>query len=514
MYCQKCGAFIENNQKFCQRCGNAVSGNPATARPAVNSPLINTAQPIKNTENKNKIVPIIIAAVAVLLVIVGVVLFFVFSGGSDKNNATKADREEETTVAQTEDAFADEYNDTTVGEIEMTTEPLVEPTPVTDFEYIKSKGTLVIGITDYMPMNYYDENGELIGFDTEFAEAVCAELGVEPVFKLIIWSERVDLLNKREIDCVWNGMPITEEIKTGASVSIPYMKNGQVLIVRKETAEENAYGMPEDACIVAVVDTTGEYVLETDEFFDGVKNFRASTKEAALREVVNGIASGFIFDYAEIAGLIGEGTDYPELVPVDCLIFNEEQYGIAFRKESDVTVKVNEIINKLAESGKLYEIAKKYGLESNLTVGSRQKLKTVTEGKLTVATNAEFAPFEYYDENGELAGVDIEIVEYIADELGLELEFKNMPYDDVVYSVYNGEADLAISAITPHETNRSYIDFTECYYTSNAYEQAFCDMYAIGYSKENKQLQTEVDAILLQMKNDGTLDRIIESYFD
>ena len=168
MYCQKCGNYVDNTQKFCQRCGNAVNNSPAVARPVINNPQTNTPQPIKKDEQKNKKVPIIIAAIALLLVVVGVVLFFVLSDGSDKNTAAKADSEEKTTVAQTEDAFADEYNDTTVGEIEVTTEPAEVVTEVpSELKEVK------VGF-----IFLHDENSTYDKNFIDAAEAVCLEMGI------------------------------------------------------------------------------------------------------------------------------------------------------------------------------------------------------------------------------------------------------------------------------------------------------------------------------------------------
>jgi len=103
-----------------------------------------------------------------------------------------------------------------------------------DYDYVMKKGKLVIGITYFAPMNYENENGELVGFETEFAKAVCAKLGVEPVFQEISWSAKETELASKNIDCIWNGMTITEERQENMSVSIPYMENKQVKVVKSK----------------------------------------------------------------------------------------------------------------------------------------------------------------------------------------------------------------------------------------------------------------------------------------
>lgn len=102
-----------------------------------------------------------------------------------------------------------------------------------DLAYIKDKGELTIGITLFAPMNYEDENKELIGFETEFAEAVCAKLGVEASFVEINWNSKEIELNSKNIDCIWNGMTITDERVANMSISVPYMQNKQVMVAKK-----------------------------------------------------------------------------------------------------------------------------------------------------------------------------------------------------------------------------------------------------------------------------------------
>ncbi len=103
-----------------------------------------------------------------------------------------------------------------------------------DWEYIKDKGVLVVGITLFAPMNYEDENGELIGFETEFAKAVGAKLGLEVKFQVIDWNSKETELSAKNIDCIWNGMTITEERAENMQISIPYMENKQAVVVKAD----------------------------------------------------------------------------------------------------------------------------------------------------------------------------------------------------------------------------------------------------------------------------------------
>ncbi len=236
-----------------------------------------------------------------------------------------------------------------------------------DLDYIKDKGEMIIGYTEFAPMNYKDDEGKFIGFETEFATAVCAELGVNAKFQLIDWSAKETELAGKTIDCIWNGMTITPERLDTMSISTPYMANKQVLIVKAENADK--YTTAEDlngANIVAEIESAGEEVAKTDAFFAGANYTAVDTQAKTLMEVKSGVADGAVVDYVLSIGMIGEGTDYEDLVVVEGAAFADEEYGIAFRKGSDVTDAVNAAITKLVENGELAAIAAKYKLEEQI----------------------------------------------------------------------------------------------------------------------------------------------------
>lgn len=237
----------------------------------------------------------------------------------------------------------------------------------TDLEYIKDKGEMIIGITYYAPMNY-KENGELVGFETEFAKAVCAELGVTPKFQEIDWEAKETELNAKNIDCIWNGMTITDGRKETMDITIPYMNNKQVMVVRK--GDENKYTTAEslkDVKVVAEKESAGADVAKTDEFFKLASYTDVDSQAKVLMEVKSGVADVGIIDYVMTIGSIGEGTDYNDLVMVTSKSFADEQYGIAFRKNSPETLKaVNDAIEKFRKDGTLLKIAEKYKLQDVL----------------------------------------------------------------------------------------------------------------------------------------------------
>lgn len=239
-----------------------------------------------------------------------------------------------------------------------------------DWSYIEKNGEMVIGITYFEPMNYKDENGKLTGFETEFAEKVCEKLGVKPVFQKIDWESKEVELSSKTIDCIWNGMTITDERKENMDISVAYMQNKQVMVTKAENA--NNYKNIDDfigATVVAEKKSAGEDVAKNDPFFGEAEYVSVDSQAKALLEVKSGTADVAIIDYVMSIGTIANGTDYSELKVVGDQSFAEEQYGIAFRKDSPETIeKVNNAIKELANEGELEKIAAKYELQDLILV--------------------------------------------------------------------------------------------------------------------------------------------------
>lgn len=238
-----------------------------------------------------------------------------------------------------------------------------------DLEYVKSKGTLVIGMTLFAPMDYYDAENELTGFEVEFGKAVCEKLGVEAKFQEISWEAKESELKAKNIDCIWNGMTITEERKEAMSISDPYMNNKQILIVKQENASKYTdEGSLAGKTVVAEKESAGEEVAMSDDFFKDANYTAVDSMAKAIMEVESGTADAAVIDYVTGIGSIGEGTSYADIVMVEQASFADEQYGIAFRKGSDITDAVNTAIEELIADGTLQQIAEKYKLSEQLIV--------------------------------------------------------------------------------------------------------------------------------------------------
>ena len=228
-----------------------------------------------------------------------------------------------------------------------------------DLDYIKGKGKLVIGYTVYEPMNYTDADGNFTGFDTELATAVCEKLGVEPEFVEINWDTKVVELDAKSIDCIWNGMTLTDDIMANAATTKAYAKNAQVVVVKDGTDYSSTADLV-GKTVVAEAGSAGEAAIEGDENLVQADYVSKSVQTDCLMEVAAGTADAAVLDLTLANAMIGEGTDYASLKIVDEL--NAEEYGVAFRKGSDAAAAVDAAFDELKADGTMQALADKYDL--------------------------------------------------------------------------------------------------------------------------------------------------------
>ena len=232
-------------------------------------------------------------------------------------------------------------------------------TAASDLDYIKEKGKLVIGYTVYEPMNYTDADGNFTGFDTELATAVCEKLGVEPEFVEINWDTKVVELDAKSIDCIWNGMTLTDDIMANTATTKAYAKNAQVVVVKDGTDYASTADLV-GKTVVAEAGSAGEAAIEGDENLAQADYVSKSVQTDCLMEVAAGTADAAVLDLTLANAMIGEGTDYASLAIVDEL--NAEEYGVAFRKGSDAAAAVDAAFDELKADGTMQALAEKYNL--------------------------------------------------------------------------------------------------------------------------------------------------------
>ena len=230
-----------------------------------------------------------------------------------------------------------------------------------DLAYVKDKGTLVVGITDFEPMDYQDENGNWIGFDADLASAFAESLGVDVEFVEIDWDNKILELDGKTIDCVWNGMTLTDEVTSSMSCTNAYCNNAQVVVVPSDVADQyQDTDSLKDLTFAVESGSAGE--AQAEEL--GLNYTAVTAQSDALMEVAAGTSDAAIIDSLMAAAMVGEGTGYANLTYTIGL--NDEEYGVGFRKGSDLTEELNNFFKSSYADGSMEQIAEKYGVQAAL----------------------------------------------------------------------------------------------------------------------------------------------------
>ena len=228
-----------------------------------------------------------------------------------------------------------------------------------DLAYVKDKGTLVVGITDFEPMDYQDENGNWIGFDADLASAFAESLGVDVEFVEIDWDNKILELDGKTIDCVWNGMTLTDEVTSSMSCTNAYCNNAQVVVVPSSEADKyQDTDSLKDLTFAVESGSAGE--AQANEL--GLNYTAVTAQSDALMEVAAGTSDAAIIDSLMAGAMVGEGTGYANLTYTIGL--NDEEYGVGFRKGSDLTEELNNFFKSSYADGSMEQIAQKYGVQA------------------------------------------------------------------------------------------------------------------------------------------------------
>ena len=236
--------------------------------------------------------------------------------------------------------------------------PGTDVTAASDYEELQDKGTMVVGITDFAPMDYRDDNGEWTGFDAELARLVASQLGLECEFIEIDWDNKILELESKSIDCVWNGMTLTDEVLNAMECTDPYLVNAQVVVMKSDKVADYAdVDAMKDLAVAVESGSAGDETATNNGFTNVTK---VTAQADALMEVASGTADACIIDLTMAKAMTGDGTSYADLSIAAEM--DREEYGIGFRKGSDMAQKVNDIIASLKDDGTLQALADKYGL--------------------------------------------------------------------------------------------------------------------------------------------------------
>ncbi|MCR5747136.1 MAG: transporter substrate-binding domain-containing protein [Lachnospiraceae bacterium] len=229
-----------------------------------------------------------------------------------------------------------------------------------DMDYIKSKGNLVVGITDFAPMDY-QEGGEWVGFDADLARKVAGDLGVEVQFVEIDWDNKILELDNKSIDVVWNGMTLTDEVSSAMACTKPYLNNAQTVVVKADKASEyNSLDAVKKIKFAVEAGSAGEAAADEN----GLEYTSLTAQSDTLMEVEAGTSDAAIIDSLMAGAMVGEGTSYPDLTHTVDL--TTEEYVVGCRKGSDLAAFIDDEIKKFADDGSLLETAEKYGVQEAL----------------------------------------------------------------------------------------------------------------------------------------------------
>ncbi len=221
------------------------------------------------------------------------------------------------------------------------------------------KDTLVVGVTYYEPMNYF-EGDKLVGFDTEFAEKALGELGYEVKFQEIDWENKINELQSGKIDLIWNGMTITDTLKQNIAITDAYYENRQVVVAKADNAANytDIASLAGAKSIAVESGSAGESAV-TESGYNGTLN-KLGAQSDCLLEVKTGTSEIAVIDITMARSMTGEGTDFADLTFVD-VGFASEEYGIGLRKEdTELLEQLNGIIAKYKTDGTFDALIAKY----------------------------------------------------------------------------------------------------------------------------------------------------------
>jgi polar amino acid transport system substrate-binding protein len=270
------------------------------------------------------------------------------SGSSAKTTEAGASSAAETTEAASKEAASGASSEAASGD--------------SDVAYIKGKGTMIVGITDFEPMDYKEQGSdEWIGFDADLARKVAEDLGVEAQFVEIDWDNKILEMENKSVDVVWNGMTLTDEVTNSLSCTKPYLNNAQVVVVPSDEADKyQDKDSLKDLNFAVEVGSAGKEAAEEN----GLKTTEVSSQADALMNVQAKTADAAIIDLLMAGAMIGDGTSYPNLTHT--VELSTEEYGIGCRKGSDLTDFIDEELDKFRKDGSLKELAEKYGVQDAL----------------------------------------------------------------------------------------------------------------------------------------------------
>ncbi len=333
---------------------------------------------------------------------------------------------------------------------------------------VQRTGDLVVATNAEFKPYEYIENNQIVGIDMDIMQAICDELGMNLVIENMAFDSILPAIQSGKASVGAAGMTVTEDRKKNVDFSDSYTTSKQVIIVNdeKSSAADNTIKSVDDLKgknIGVQLGTTGD-TFATDYEKDGTANLERYTKAAdAIQALNQNKIDCVIIDEQPALSFIAVNKNLAILEEE----FAVEEYALCVKKgNSELLSKINTALQKLKTDGTIAKINTNYiGTDDEKGTMPYQKKNVQRTGKLVVATNAEFKPYEYI-ENNQIVGIDMDIMQAVCDELGLEMEIENMAFDSILSAIQSGKADVGAAGMTVTEDRKQNVDFSDSYTTS------------------------------------------------